>query len=65
MNCHHLEHNRVGSEAIERLRFLAYPPLAGTMQREGGEKTQPFNCSQPRLGILFLGYLFHTKNQAC
>ena len=41
----------VGSEAIERLRFLTSLPLAGTGQREGGEKTQPFNRFQSRLGI--------------
>ena len=29
-----------GMEAIERLRFLA----PGTGEREGGKKTQPFNC---------------------
>ena len=33
----------MGSEAIEGLCFLASCPLAGTGQREGGEKTQPFN----------------------
>ena len=42
--------NREGSEAIERLRFLASLPLAGTGQMEGGEKTQPFYCFQSRLG---------------
>ena len=41
----------MGSEAIERLRFLASLPLAGTGQREGGKKTQPFNHFQSRLGI--------------
>ena len=43
--------NGVGSEAIERLCFLASLPLAGTGQREGGKKTKPFNRFQPRLGI--------------
>ena len=43
----------MGSEAIERLRFLASFRLAGTGQREGGEKTQPFNHFQSRLGTLF------------
>ena len=48
-----LIHNGVGSEAIERLRFLASLALAGTGQREGGEKTQPFNRFQSRLGTFF------------
>ena len=43
-------HNGIGSEAIERLHFLASLPLAGTVQREGGEKMQPFNRFQSRLG---------------
>ena len=42
--------NGVGSEAIERLRFLASLPLAGTGRSEAGEKTQPFNRFQSRLG---------------
>ena len=42
--------NGVGSDAIERLRVLASLPLAGTGQRKGGEKTQPFNRLQSRLG---------------
>ena len=42
--------NGVGRDAIERLRFLASLPLAGTGQREGGKKTQPFNRFQSRLG---------------
>ena len=29
-------------EVLERLLFLASLPLAVNMQREGGEKTQPF-----------------------
>ena len=48
-------HNEMEWEAIERLLFLASLPLAATGQREGGEKTQPFNRFQPRLGM---GY-FH------
>ena len=40
----------MGLEVIERLRFLDSLPLAGTGQREGGEKTQPFNRFQSRLG---------------
>ena len=36
-------YTETGLEAIERLRFLASFPLPGTGQREGGEKTQPFN----------------------
>ena len=36
-------------EAIERLRFPASLPSG---QREGGEKTQPFNRFQSRLGSL-------------
>ena len=46
-----LDFNGVGSEAIERLHFLASLPLAGIGQREGGKKTQPFNRYQSRLGI--------------
>ena len=42
----------MGSEVIERLRFLASLPLAGTGQREGGEKMQPFNRFQSRLGTV-------------
>ena len=42
----------MGSEAIERLCFLASLPLAGTGQREGGEKKQPFNRFQSCLGML-------------
>ena len=41
----------MGWEVMEGLRFLASLPLAGTGQREGGEKTQPFNRFQSRLGI--------------
>ena len=39
----------MGREAIERLHFLASLPYAGTGQREGFGKTQPFNHfkSQP------------------
>ena len=44
------EANEMGWEAIERLRFLASLPLAGNGQREGGEKTKPFNRFQSRLG---------------
>ena len=44
------ESNNVGSDAIERLHFVASLPLASTGQREGGEKTQPFNRFQSRLG---------------
>ena len=40
-----------GSEAIERLRFLASFPLADTGKREEGEKTQPFNRSPPHLEL--------------
>ena len=39
-----LRSTETGLEAIERLRFLASFPLPGTGKREGGEKTQPFNC---------------------
>ena len=46
--------NGVGSEAIERLCFLASLPLAGTGQREGGKKKQPFNRFQSRLGITLI-----------
>ena len=42
--------NGVGSKVIERLHFLASLPLAITGQREGGEKKQPFNRFQSRLG---------------
>ena len=42
--------NGAGLEAIERLCFLASLPLAGTGQREGDEKTQPFIRFQPHLG---------------
>ena len=45
-----LGYNEMGWEAIERLRFLASLPLAGTGQREGGKKKQPFNRFQSRLG---------------
>ena len=41
-----------GLEAIERLRFLASFPLTGTGKREGGEKTQPFNCFPSHLVML-------------
>ena len=40
------QYNGVGSEAIERLRFLTSLPLPGTRY----EKTQPFNRFQSRLG---------------
>ena len=45
-----VESQVTGLEVIERLHFLASLPLAGTGQRQGGEKTQPFNRFQPRLG---------------
>ena len=44
--------NRVGSEAIERLHFLASLPLASTWRREGGKTMQPFNRFQSRLDII-------------
>ena len=34
------QHKQTGMDVIERLRFLA----PGTGEREGGKKTQPFNC---------------------
>ena len=43
-------YNEMGWEAIERMRFLASLPLAGTGQREGGKKMQPFNRFQSGLG---------------
>ena len=44
------DNNGVESEVIERLRFIASLALAGTGQRKGGEKMQPFNRFQSRLG---------------
>ena len=37
----------MGSEAIERLHFIASLPLAGTGQREGGEKRNLLIASNP------------------
>ena len=39
----------VGMEVIERLRFLASLPPAGTGRTKGGEKTQPFKRFHSRL----------------
>ena len=44
---------KTGLEVIERLGFLASFPLPSTGKTEGGEKTQPFNHFQSRLGTLF------------
>ena len=55
-----------GFEAIERLRFLTSFPPPGTCKREGGEKTQPFNCfaSHPvRLSSLLLPVLFFSAKE--
>ena len=54
-------HDEMGWEVTERLSFLASLPLAGTGQREGGEKTQPFNRIQPRLGTVRM-YTWHQCN---
>ena len=41
-------------EAIERLRFLA----PGTGEREGGEKTQPFNRFPSHRVIPYVDYVY-------
>ena len=42
-------YNEMGLEMMESFRFLASLPLAGTAQRDRGEKTQPFHHFKSRL----------------
>ena len=45
----------------KRLKGCIFSPPPGTRQREGGEKTQPFNHFLPRLGMWVAGAgIYHT-----